>query len=83
VSAKSYFASAFAGLVAVSFACCLTGAPEPTFAFAMCACQAAYYLGRLKQQQEGERQKRLYLCPNCHRRFHTEEAMRHQSDSTT
>lgn len=54
MSAKSYFASAFAGLVAVSFACCLTGAPEPTFAFAMCACQAAYYLGRLKQQQEGD-----------------------------
>lgn len=32
---------------------------------------------------EEERQKRLYLCPNCHRRFHTEESMRHQSDSTT
>jgi len=54
MSAKSHFASVFAGLVVVSFACCLAGDPEPTFAFAMCACQAAYYLGRLKQQQEGD-----------------------------
>ena len=51
--AKSQFASAFAGLVVVSFVCCLTGDAEATFGFAMCACQSAYYLGRLKQQ-EGE-----------------------------
>lgn len=31
---------------------------------------------------DGEKPRRLYLCPNCHRRFHTEYGVSHHSNST-
>ncbi len=43
---------AFVMLSATSLFMALTGESAPTFGFGMLACQSAYYLGRLHEQQK-------------------------------